>query len=125
ARVELHDLASSAVRPTRATVIHQKRLLARLRAAPLEVFFDRHRSLLSEGTLPLFAALGSHTDPALAQIEVVYIEPNQFTDAEAASVEQLEEGDIALRVGAFKLVLPNSVDQGVGLFGCGHDGHPL
>ena len=105
ARVELDDFARAAVGQPRAAVIHQQRALARLGGALRQIFFERRRRFLSIRHLALLAALAAHANPALAQIEVVEIEPHQFADAQAAAVQQLEQRDVALGMRPLELVL--------------------
>src|SRR5271168_2006816 len=103
-------------------MIDHQGAVAGLGGAYLQILVEGGRGLGSVGDLALLTAFAADANPAFGSVEIVEIQAGQFTDAEAAAVEELEEKQIALGVGAFQRIGSNAVDQCVGLFGGGDDG---
>ena len=100
-----------------------KRLLAPDRRLPQsEIALQRLRRFAGVGHLPFLLALAAHANPALVEIEVIQIQAHQFADAQPAPVQQLEDRQIARRIGPFEFVRrrQNAIHQPVGLFGRHH-----
>ena len=85
-------------------VIHQQSALPGFGGADRQILFERRRGFRSVRHLPLLAALAAHANPVLGGIEIVQIQPDQFADAQAAAVQQLEQKQVALRIRALQAV---------------------
>ena len=88
--------------------------------AGFKITVERCGRFASEGNLALLAALAAHANPAFAEIEIFQIQSHQFADAQAAAVQQFEDGQIARRIGPLEFIGCDAVHQGVGLLGGHH-----
>ena len=57
-----------------------------------QIAFEGGGRLGAERHLPLFAAFAAHPQPALGEVDVFQVEPDQFADTQPATVEKLENG---------------------------------
>ena len=124
-RVQLDDAASAAIGEARASVVDQQGSLGGFGGALGKIIFERGSGFRSVGDLPLLFSFAADANPALLEIEIVEIQADQFGDAQAAAVEQLEQEQVALGMRAVQLILSDAVDQRVGLFGSGNQGDAL
>src|ERR1035437_2964698 len=93
--------------------------------AESQVFFQCGGGLRAVGSLPLLAAFTPDENPALGHVEVGEIEADQFADAEAAAVVELEQEQVAFGMRAVERIGGDAFDQRIGLLGGGHGGDAL
>jgi hypothetical protein len=123
--IELEDAAGSAVGEPLAAVIEEEGSFAARRAAGVEPPGERLEGFGGYWNPALLFPLAHDKEPALNGIDVAHAESDKLADAEAATVEEFEEGEIALGHGAFELAGGDVVDEAVALAFGGDRGQVL
>src|SRR5271170_6656041 len=94
--VQLDDAARAPVSKPPVAVVEKDRLIGWVSGLPLrEVAIESHSGFGAVRNLPLLAAFAAHTNPAFAKVEIRQVEPDQFTNSQAATVKHLENRHIA------------------------------
>ena len=118
--VELDDAANSASRQALAAMVQKNRAFVSHHGALGQVALQRAGGLAGQRHLAFFAPLAAHAQPSLGAIHIFQIQPGQLAHADAAAVEQLENGAVARRERALQLARRDAVNQRVDLLGRHH-----
>src|SRR5579863_10516242 len=123
AGIEFHDASRTAVAEAGAVVVQKEGGIGGV--SDWQIFFQCGGGFRAVGSLALLAAFTANEDPAFGHVEVGEIEADQFADAEAAAVEQLEQEEVAFGMWTVECVGGDTFDERVGLLGGGHGGDAL
>src|SRR5258708_5676355 len=98
-------------------MVREQSLLARFHGTHGAILFERRGSSRAILNLPLLATFAAHANPLLPSIEILQIEPDEFADAQAAPVQQLENQTVAFGERPLQTVFGYRIDKVVGLLG--------